>query len=181
MANIQLVDDIVKQTEGLFREFYADDETAFVFTADHGMSRIGNHGDGGALCLLHCGKDHSNIDAYHSDPDNTRTPLIAWGKGIRGPLPDTFPSSHDAYSESWGLSHIVRRDVEQADVAALMSSLIGINWPVNSVGVLPDADPTRPGYLLPMGGERSLAEAALVNSKVRLLQTEASYKTRTVG
>ncbi|KAI0370992.1 PigN-domain-containing protein [Pilatotrama ljubarskyi] len=148
MANIQVVDEIVKQTEELFREFYADDETAFVFTADHGMSRIGNHGDG--------------------DPDNTRTPLIAWGKGVRGPLPDTIPSSHDEYSEPWGLSDFVRRDVEQADVAALMSALVGVNWPVNSVGVLPDVDPTKPGYLLPKEGEKTQAEAALVNAKVIL-------------
>ena len=49
MANIQVVDEIVKQTEALFAEFYGDDETAFVFTADHGMSKIGNHGDGGEV------------------------------------------------------------------------------------------------------------------------------------
>ena len=49
MANIQVVDEIVKQTEELFREFYADEETAFVFTADHGMSKIGKHGDGGEV------------------------------------------------------------------------------------------------------------------------------------
>ena len=51
MANIQVVDEIVKQTEALFAEFYGDDETAFVFTADHGMSKIGNHGDGGEVRL----------------------------------------------------------------------------------------------------------------------------------
>ena len=49
MANIQVVDEIVKQTEALFSEFYADEETAFIFTADHGMSKIGNHGDGGEV------------------------------------------------------------------------------------------------------------------------------------
>ena len=52
MANIQVVDEIVKQTEELFREFYADEETAYVFTADHGMSKIGNHGDGGKVRAL---------------------------------------------------------------------------------------------------------------------------------
>ncbi|KAI0632733.1 Phosphatidylinositolglycan class N-domain-containing protein [Trametes polyzona] len=150
MVNIQFVDVIVKQTEELLRNFYGDEETAFVFTADHGMSRIGNHGDG--------------------DPDNTRTPLIVWGKGVRGPLPDTQPSSHDEYSKPWDLSHLVRRDVEQADVSVLMSSLIGVNWPVNSVGVLPDVDPTKPGYLLPKEGEKTQAEAALVNAQVILEQ-----------
>ncbi|CCM05948.1 uncharacterized protein FIBRA_08187 [Fibroporia radiculosa] len=148
MANIQVVDEIVKQTEQLFSDFYGDEETSFIFTADHGMSKIGNHGDG--------------------DPDSTRTPLVTWGKGIRGPLPDSVPSSHDSYSEAWGLTHLFRRDVAQADVSVLMTSLIGVDWPVNSVGVLPDVDVVRPGYLNLKGGETSQAEAALINTKVIL-------------
>lgn len=52
MHNIAVVDDIVKKTELLFREFYADDRTSFIFTADHGMSVIGNHGDGGTSRTL---------------------------------------------------------------------------------------------------------------------------------
>lgn len=47
MANIQVVDEIVRQTEELFMDFFKDEETSFIFTADHGMSMIGNHGDGG--------------------------------------------------------------------------------------------------------------------------------------
>ncbi|KAI0338607.1 PigN-domain-containing protein [Trametopsis cervina] len=148
MKNIQVVDTIVRQTEALFSEFYGDDDTAYIFTADHGMSVIGNHGDG--------------------DPDNTRTPLVAWGAGIRAPLPDSIPSSHDEYSAPWGLSHILRRDVEQADIAALMSTLIGIEWPVNSVGVIPDADISRAGYLSASHDGRAQADAALVNAKVIL-------------
>lgn len=46
MKNIQLVDDIVRQTEELMTQFYGDSETSYIFTADHGMSVIGNHGDG---------------------------------------------------------------------------------------------------------------------------------------
>ncbi|KZT65104.1 PigN-domain-containing protein [Daedalea quercina L-15889] len=158
MANIQVVDEIVHQVEQLFTDFYRDTETAFVFTADHGMSTIGNHGDG--------------------HPDNTRTPLVAWGKGVRGPLPDSVLSSHDDYSAQWRLSHLLRRDVEQADVAALMAALIGVQWPVNSVGVLPDVDPTRPGYLSPAGGERTLAEAALVNARVVLEHYRVKHKLK---
>ncbi|KAF9445334.1 PigN-domain-containing protein [Macrolepiota fuliginosa MF-IS2] len=158
MRNIQVVDEIVERTEELMREFYKDNETSYVFTADHGMSVIGNHGDG--------------------HPDCTRTPLIAWGKGIRGPMPDTTPSSHDAYSAPWGLSHLYRRDVEQADIAALMSTLIGASWPVNSVGVLPDVDPDRPGYLAPRFGERTLAEAAGVNARMILEQYRTKHELK---
>lgn len=56
MNNIRVVDDIVRQTEQLMSEFYGDQETSYVFTADHGMSKIGNHGDGGIrfpLAVLH--------------------------------------------------------------------------------------------------------------------------------
>ncbi|KIM53349.1 hypothetical protein SCLCIDRAFT_1158169 [Scleroderma citrinum Foug A] len=148
MRNIQVVDSIVSETESLMSQFYGDSETSFVFTADHGMSRIGNHGDG--------------------DPDNTRTPLIAWGKGIRGPYPDSSVSSHDDYSNPWKLDHLLRRDVSQADLVPLMASLIGIDWPANSVGVLPDVDPTRVGYLASREGEEALARYALINAQVLL-------------
>ncbi|KAG6824334.1 hypothetical protein H0H92_007168, partial [Tricholoma furcatifolium] len=146
MNNIQVVNRIVRETKALINDFYGDQETNFIFTADHGMYVIGNHGDG--------------------DPDNMRTPLTAWGSGIHGPLLDSHPCSHNAYSElPWGLSHLFRRDVEQADLAALMAALLGINWPVNSVGVLPDVDPTLPGYLSLKQGDKTLAQAALVNAK----------------
>ncbi|TBU24399.1 Phosphatidylinositolglycan class N-domain-containing protein [Dichomitus squalens] len=145
MMNIQTVDDIVEKTENLFRQFYGDDDTAFVLTADHGMTPIGNHGDG--------------------HPDSTCTPLIVWGKGVRGSLPDSTPSSHDAYSKQFGLSHLLRRDVEQADIALLLSALIGTKWPTNAMGMLPDVDPTKPGYLLPNQGNRYMAQAALVNAQ----------------
>ena len=47
MNNILVVDGIVRETEKLLEDFYEDDATSFIFTADLGMSRIGNHGDGG--------------------------------------------------------------------------------------------------------------------------------------
>jgi len=46
MKNIQVVDKIVHEIEQLLLDFYQDDRTSFIFTADHGMSTIGNHGDG---------------------------------------------------------------------------------------------------------------------------------------
>ncbi|KAG2365546.1 Phosphatidylinositolglycan class N-domain-containing protein [Suillus spraguei] len=160
MNNIQVVDRIVRQTEELFSDFYHDEETSFIFTADHGMSKIGNHGDG--------------------DPDNTRTPLIAWGQGIRGPLPDVIPSSHDEYSRPWQLEDFLRQDVEQADLAPLMAALLGVNYPVNSVGILPDVDPTRSGYLLPREGESALARLALANAESILEHYRVKHELKAV-
>lgn len=85
--------------EQLIQEFYKDDKTAFVMTADHGMSNRGSHGDG--------------------HPDNTRTPIVAWGAGLARPI-KVKPTGHDDISQDWGLNHISRYDVEQADIAPLM-------------------------------------------------------------
>jgi phosphatidylinositol glycan class N len=98
------------------------------------------------------------------DPDSTRTPLILWGSGVRGPLPDAQSSSHDDYSSKWDLSRFLRTDVNQADIASLMSSLIGGDWAVNSVGVLPDISVSNPGWL-DTSDERK-ARLGLVNSQV---------------
>jgi GPI ethanolamine phosphate transferase 1 len=57
MDSIRAVDDAVKQIETMISDFYGDKNTAYIFTSDHGMSPIGNHGDGGVhlpwLYILH--------------------------------------------------------------------------------------------------------------------------------
>ncbi|KAF8579724.1 PigN-domain-containing protein [Ramaria rubella] len=159
MVNIQHVDSIIKQTEELFASFYGDKEkrTAYIFTADHGMSNLGNHGDG--------------------DSDNTRTPLIAWGSGIRQPLLAKSPSV------AWNLS-LKGQDVSQADIAPLMSTLLGRPIPVNSVGVLPDVyahandSETQPGYLSSKGSEEAIARASVINAKVILEQYRVKHSIK---
>ena len=140
LNNIKIVDRGVEAIARLVEEFYDDDETAFVFTADHGMSDWGSHGDG--------------------HPDNTRTPLVAWGAGVKPPKidPKGRAAGHeDGFSSDWGLDHIERHDVAQADVAALMAYLVGLEFPVNSVGELPLS------YVAAEFQEQ--AEAALVNAQ----------------
>lgn len=102
------------------RPFFADDQTAFVVTADYGMSDWGSHGDG--------------------HPDNTQMLLIAWGMVV--PCSKTRPigsvaRGHDDFSADWHLDHVDRNDAAQDDIAVLMVSLAGIPFPVNSVGRLP--------------------------------------------
>jgi phosphatidylinositol glycan class N len=53
MRNIEVVDNVVQQIETLITDFYEDNETSYIFTADHGMSVIGNHGDGGKAKQTH--------------------------------------------------------------------------------------------------------------------------------
>jgi phosphatidylinositol glycan class N len=140
LHNIQIVDRGVREITKVVEEFYDDDKTAFVFTADHGMSDWGSHGDG--------------------HQDNTRTPLIAWGAGVAAPNKSTAgiaPGHEDGFSSDWNLDPVERHDVDQADVAALMAYLVGLEFPTNNVGVIPlsyiDADP------------KSKAQALLVNAK----------------
>lgn len=114
--NVKYIDRKVETLVEKVRAFFDDDETAFIFTADHGMSAFGSHGDG--------------------HPNNTRTPLVAWGAGLNKPIHDLNPV-YDNYTQGWGLSHIKRHDVKQADITSLMSYLIGVNYPSNSVGELP--------------------------------------------
>ena len=140
LHNIKVVDQGVKEISKLIEDFYADGKTAFVFTADHGMSDWGSHGDG--------------------HPDNTRTPLIAWGSGVAKPNivgEETTLGHEDGFSADWGLDNVQRHDVAQADVAALMAYLAGLEFPVNSVGELPLS------YLA--ASPKDKAEAALANAQ----------------
>ncbi|KAL8695661.1 MAG: hypothetical protein Q9224_003257, partial [Gallowayella concinna] len=140
LHNIKIVDQGVREITSLIEEFYGDGKTAFVFTADHGMSDWGSHGDG--------------------HPDNTRTPLIAWGSGVAKPNttdPGIAPGHEDGFSADWGLDRVQRHDVNQADIAALMAYLAGLEFPVNSVGEIPLS------YLSADLHEQ--AEASLVNAR----------------
>lgn len=140
LHNIKVVDRGVEAVTKLVQDFYADDNTAFVFTADHGMNDLGSHGDG--------------------HPDNTRTPLVVWGSGVAKPQINKKGDAighEDGFSSDWGFSHVRRNDVEQADVAALMAYLVGVDYPVNSVGQLPL------NYI--EGSPKEKALAALANTR----------------
>ncbi|XP_041423590.1 GPI ethanolamine phosphate transferase 1 isoform X2 [Xenopus laevis] len=116
--NVKKVDEGIKEMALLFEDFYGnDDKTAYIFTSDHGMTDWGSHGAG--------------------HPSETLTPLVAWGAGVH--YPRKVQEQYEQDSKAWKLEHLKRIDVNQADVAPLMASLIGIPYPLNSVGVLPVA------------------------------------------
>uniref|UniRef100_A0A667YLM4 GPI ethanolamine phosphate transferase 1 n=1 Tax=Myripristis murdjan TaxID=586833 RepID=A0A667YLM4_9TELE len=119
LDNIALVDSGVAELVSVVEEFFGyDGRTAYVFTSDHGMTNWGSHGAG--------------------HPSETLTPLVVWGAGVHHAQRVTDPQSYsDGYLQDWKLEHFRRVDVNQADIAPLMASLIGVPIPVNSVGVLP--------------------------------------------
>ncbi|XP_013380261.1 GPI ethanolamine phosphate transferase 1 [Lingula anatina] len=119
LRNIRIVDEGIKNISQVVDSYFQQDgRTSYIMTADHGMTNWGSHGAG--------------------HPHETLTPLVAWGAGIRRAVPPTSQDGYsDTFSEDWNLSHLKRSDVNQADIAPLMSSLIGIAFPLNSVGLLP--------------------------------------------
>jgi phosphatidylinositol glycan class N len=133
LQNIGLVDRGIQATVRLIEDFYKDNKTAYIFTADHGMHNSGAHGDG--------------------HPDNTLTPLLVWGAGA---ATEAIGNDADSLSKDWGMDEYPRMDVEQADIAPLMSTLIGVPPPMNSVGRLP----TR--FLHPNLGREFKAKSAIV-------------------
>eukprot|EP00698_Gefionella_okellyi_P015715 TRINITY_DN4450_c0_g1_i3.p1 TRINITY_DN4450_c0_g1~~TRINITY_DN4450_c0_g1_i3.p1 ORF type:complete len:764 (+),score=132.99 TRINITY_DN4450_c0_g1_i3:590-2881(+) len=142
LNSISMVDRNIEHIHKLFETVFDDHATAYLFTSDHGMSNRGSHGDG--------------------DPDNTRTPVVAWGAGVQPPEPcaavtnahtdrmvfnteqrvaTLSAGSHDVLIDAspvdWALSDVCRKDIAQADLAPLMATLAGVPLPVNSVGALP--------------------------------------------
>ena len=119
IENLRLVDREIESVVEMIESYFGDEKAAYVFTSDHGMTNWGSHGAG--------------------LPDETMTPLICWGAGVKVATSsrNSKVNFHDSYSEKWGLGRYERVDVEQADIAPLMSTLIGVPTPVNSEGVLP--------------------------------------------
>lgn len=115
LHNIESVDRGIKRVFDEMEKRFPDGRTAYLFTSDHGMSDKGSHGAG--------------------HPSETETPLIAWGAGIRGPK--ALVGGHVQSPREWLLDDLERSDVEQADVAPLISALLGLPIPANSVGRLP--------------------------------------------
>ena len=116
LNNIASVDAGVERMVEVMERRFPDKQTAYVFTADHGMSDKGSHGAG--------------------DPSETETPLVAWGAGIRGPRASSGKGMESP--RGWEVDHLLRRDLAQADITPFLAALLGVAVPANSVGLVPD-------------------------------------------
>ena len=106
LNEISYIDNGIREIVELMDLFYNHDgQTAYILTSDHGMTNQGSHGGG--------------------DTHEILSPLTVWGAGIRGPLPSDGRDDMDGLSAKWNLSHLKRADVNQVDIAPLMTSLLG--------------------------------------------------------
>ncbi|KAH8251955.1 hypothetical protein KR038_011929 [Drosophila bunnanda] len=94
-------------TYEFFETVFNDSRTAYLLTSDHGMGDTGYHG----TSTLH----------------ELETPLFMWGAGVKRTVgPDAgFPTNETV------------PEVEQIQLAPLMSALIGLPPPMNNIAMLP--------------------------------------------
>ncbi|KAJ5077432.1 phosphatidylinositol glycan class n [Anaeramoeba ignava] len=124
--HIRRVDARIQKFVEAIEDFYGhDNRTAFIVTADHGMSDRGAHGDGDPMC--------------------TQTPYVVWGAGFSGPVPlaqspslsSPNPQIFDTRVFDWKLENFLMKDINQADIAPLISAVLDLPFPMHSVGTLP--------------------------------------------
>lgn len=113
-ADLSSVDAAMRNISSFFESYYGDKKTTFVFTAS-----VTREQSIGAIPLA--------------------LPFISWGAGIKNPRSkhSSTLTIHDEWSEVWGLERLERLDLDQTDIAPLLSVLIGTRIPLHSLGVLP--------------------------------------------
>ncbi|XP_016929500.3 GPI ethanolamine phosphate transferase 1 [Drosophila suzukii] len=113
----QTVDKTEKGVYEIYKEFervFPDKRTAYLMTADHGMTDSGAHGAG--------------------SPHETDTPFILWGAGVSRSAPN--PGGRTFMPNNEGPA-MPMYELEQAQLTPLMSALVGLPPPMNNFGTLP--------------------------------------------
>eukprot|EP00835_Amoeboradix_gromovi_P001831 NODE_92_length_21718_cov_0.361950.p5 type:complete len:611 gc:universal NODE_92_length_21718_cov_0.361950:5451-7283(+) len=137
---VKQVDKYLEEISVLFNSFYGqpdesetqnmDSDTTWIYTADHGMSDRGSHGD--------------------SDPNSVKTPFVIWGPRIK-PSYHSNPhelSAYEDYYKEWlemnRLQYNIKNNllpspltINQIDIASLISVSMGISIPSNNLGTIP--------------------------------------------
>ncbi|XP_017049740.1 GPI ethanolamine phosphate transferase 1 [Drosophila ficusphila] len=113
----ETVDKTEKGVYEIYQEFervFPDKRTAYLLTADHGMTDSGAHGAGS----LH----------------ETDTPFVLWGAGVARTAPN--PGGRTFMPNNEGPA-MPMYELEQAQLTPLMSALVGLAPPMNNFGTLP--------------------------------------------
>ncbi|KAI3381614.1 hypothetical protein SNEBB_004179 [Seison nebaliae] len=125
------------------------DKTSFLFTSDHGMTNWGSHGAGlpeeTNTPIILWGRGNRGIKYNSNKLSIIRDRRLRRRKKISGIMSGRrFSFSNDDRSirreyreDNWNFSHLVRHDIEQADITPLISAILGITIPKNNIGKLP--------------------------------------------
>ncbi|XP_017052570.1 GPI ethanolamine phosphate transferase 1 [Drosophila ficusphila] len=103
----------IRETYELFERVFNDSRTAYLMTSDHGMNDEGHHGGGG----------EGEVD----------TPFFLWGAGVNRVAPD--PGQNFTANDEGLILPLYQ--VEQTQLAPLMSALIGLPPPMNNMALMP--------------------------------------------
>ncbi|EDW24048.1 GL23922 [Drosophila persimilis] len=103
----------IRKTYDLFESAFNDSRTAYLMTSDHGMSDTGYHGGG-------------------TDPE-IEMPFFLWGAGIKRQGP---PTEQNFTANDHGLQ-LPLQELNQIQLAPLISALIGLPPPINNRAPLP--------------------------------------------
>ncbi|XP_043662944.1 GPI ethanolamine phosphate transferase 1 [Drosophila teissieri] len=113
----QTLDKTEKGVYEIYQEFermFPDKRTAYLMTADHGMTDSGSHGAG--------------------SPHETDTPFVLWGAGVSRMVPNPGGRTFMPNNEGPAMPLL---ELEQAQLTPLMSALVGLAPPMNNFGTLP--------------------------------------------
>ncbi|ALC47072.1 CG13978 [Drosophila busckii] len=103
----------VVQTYKLFERIFKDKRTVYLLTSDHGMRDSGSHGG--------------------STSDEIHVPFFFWGAGINR----VGPHNGLTFAANSRGDVLPLHDLEQIQLAPLMSALIGLPPPMNNMALLP--------------------------------------------
>ncbi|XP_017145511.1 GPI ethanolamine phosphate transferase 1-like [Drosophila miranda] len=104
----------IRETYDLFENAFNNSRTAYLMTSDHGMSDVGHHGGGSDMEI--------------------EMPFFFWGAGVKhlGPPGSQLNFTVNAHGLQMPL-----QELEQIQLAPLMSALIGLPPPTNNRAPLP--------------------------------------------
>ena len=109
-------DSYFEKLENAFNDFYKDNKTTFIITSDHGMNMNKVHGDGSSDCI--------------------KTPFIIWGSGIRKPIYKKNLQEKENVNNVLFKNYEIK-EISQIDLTPLFAGLIDVNFPMNSLGIIP--------------------------------------------
>jgi len=118
---------------------------------------------------IHCGR------AFRVDDVGVVQPVVLLLPPHRAEATGWSKAAEVEVTRQWRLGGVTRMDVHQADVAPLMAAVLGVPFPVNSVGLLPFAFMPENGYRIRALKANAQQLAAHVRHRANVLSSRALW------